>query len=186
MSKMNNHILTSRKTPAFIISNGISCAKLRDMIRTERDKNLPQCFGIQCRTYDTPDGRSRSMSIANGTAVMVRIDQLIGLDYGVYISGTIHTTNANSNHGTYYGGMRSNAQNTEGVDLLHSGVEIEMIHCGAAAKGVVLSLHDPISGTTFFPYLPDTVIPHAKLKRCLQKIFSVLQGHTSQSSPVRS
>lgn len=183
MSRMSNPVIASRKIPAFVVSNGISCAKLRDMMRTERDKNLPQCFGIQCQSYDTPDGRGRSMSIGNGTTVMISIKQLVNLEQGVYISGTIRTTNMYSQRGSYYGGVRSGAQNTKGVDFLHSGVEIEMIHYGAAAKGVVLSLHDPVSGDTFFPYLPDKIIPQDKLKRCLQKVLSTLQDHASKAPP---
>ena len=171
LSKPKKISRSTRSNPALIVSNGISRAKLRDMLCTGRDLCFSHRFGVQCYQYDSKE-RHRALSIAQGIAVFIKLTELIDLNHGIYARGTIEHTGQGTCSGYFFGGVRSDLRSSKGVSLLREDVEVELIYRGVMVEGLILSLHDAATDTVCLPYLPKTLLSDLQLEDSYDGILS--------------
>lgn len=145
----------NRQNLALIISQGVSCAKLRRMAQTGVDACFPQQFAINAYKYND-EGRI-AYTNGNGCLIWVKIRSLGILPQGIYVHGEIYKAKmgATQTCDGLYGGFSSRHRKHPAAQLIREGTEIQFVHHGAMAEGPVYSLHNQADDATYIPYIPE-------------------------------
>lgn len=145
-----------RQDIALIISQGISCGKLRNMAKTGIDACFPQQFVLRAYEYKA-NGERIDYTNGMGCLVWIKIRSLGLLSSGVYVHGEIHkahVTGARTYDATF-GGFAARHRNHPAVKMLRPGTIIQFVHRGAMAEGAIFELSDPKSQERYLPYIPE-------------------------------
>lgn len=174
----------SRQNLALIISQGVSCAKLRRMAQTGIDACFPQQFAINAYKYND-EGRV-AYTNGNGCLIWVKIRSLGILPQGIYVHGEIFKAKmgATQTCDGLYGGFSSKHRKHPAAQLIREGTEIQFVHRGAMAEGPVYSLRNQADGTAYTPYIPEDLGTSEDDQQLLISTMVPLYRFTSSASTI--